>query len=220
MNKFLDIKICGQVSTGKSIVLKFIKDKLEEIGFVITVDSQDSDLIEKYTGHLQTEILKALSKEITINLSEIQLNRSSIKQILFPEKSMVTVNGQKGWLNRNGNFYPEELIESMDIINPIPITSKINEIEKEINLNELRQRYWYSKTNEFLLKNNVEQIMLFTGKNDKQCLEFCCTAKDIDDLKASLVVKTSKDEEILCNVGDYIVKLTDGSFNILRSIRE
>lgn len=28
MNKFLDIKIFGHASTGKSVILKFIKDKL------------------------------------------------------------------------------------------------------------------------------------------------------------------------------------------------
>lgn len=135
---------------------------------------------------------------------------------------MVTVNGQKGWLNRNGDFYPVELIKSMDIINPIPITNKLNEkIEQQLDLTEIYQYYWHhSKTNDFLLKNNVEQLMLITGENNKQCLEFCPTARYFNNLKESLVIKTSKGKDILCNVGDYIVKFTDGSFNILKSMKE
>jgi hypothetical protein len=27
---------------------------------------------------------------------------------LFPEEALTTVNGQRGWLNKNGTFYPED----------------------------------------------------------------------------------------------------------------
>jgi hypothetical protein len=30
---------------------------------------------------------------------------------IFPEEALTTVNGQRGWLNKNGTFYPEELVK-------------------------------------------------------------------------------------------------------------
>jgi hypothetical protein len=30
--------------------------------------------------------------------------------IAFPKEAMVNLNGKNGWLNKNGNFYPEEVV--------------------------------------------------------------------------------------------------------------
>ena len=29
----------------------------------------------------------------------------------FPEEALTTVNGQRGWLNKNGSFYPEDEVK-------------------------------------------------------------------------------------------------------------
>lgn len=54
---------------------------------------------------------------------------------------------------------------------------------------------------------------MYNGKNDKECLDFCSKARDLDDLKANLIVETYEGDK-LCNVGDYIAKFNDESFMV------
>lgn len=42
----------------------------------------------------------------------------------FPEEALTTVNGQRGWLNKNGNFYPEEEVKKA-LKNRLEILGKI-----------------------------------------------------------------------------------------------
>ena len=46
---------------------------------------------------------------------------------LFPEEALTTVNGQRGWLNKNGTFYPEEVVKKelgrrRELLNDITVT--------------------------------------------------------------------------------------------------
>ena len=57
----------------------------------------------------------------------------------------------------------------------------------------------------------IIEALLFTGKNDKECLEFCTTARDPIDKKPNLIIETLEGE-MLCSVGDYIIKGVEGEF--------
>lgn len=61
----------------------------------------------------------------------------------------------------------------------------------------------------------VEAIK-FTGHNDAECMQFCRNARDPVDIKANLIVPTLIGE-VLCNIGDWIVKYEDGKFDVLES---
>jgi hypothetical protein len=40
--------------------------------------------------------------------------------LLFPKEAMTEINGKKGWLNKNGDFFPEETVKTM--VSGIPVT--------------------------------------------------------------------------------------------------
>lgn len=65
----------------------------------------------------------------------------------------------------------------------------------------------------FRKKLEVIEAIQFTGHNDKDCLLFCPTARDPNDIKPNLIVVTMGGE-VLLSVGDWIVKNYSGSFAV------
>jgi len=72
-------------------------------------------------------------KEVDINRLLVSVDGKVIGKIeswspsIFPEEALVTVNGQRGWLNKNGTFYPEELVKKEikkrhELLNSMKIT--------------------------------------------------------------------------------------------------
>lgn len=62
------------------------------------------------------------------------------------------------------------------------------------------------------------ELIQFTGYNDKECIEFCPIATDPEEKEANLIIKNCFGENIKCNIGDYIIKYDDSSFNVLNDI--
>lgn len=58
----------------------------------------------------------------------------------------------------------------------------------------------------------------YSGKNDKQIMEFCPVARDPEDIKANLIIETPEGEK-LCSVGDIVLKTSEGLFYV-RSKKE
>jgi len=63
----------------------------------------------------------------------------------------------------------------------------------------------------FRKKPVIIEAMQFTGRNDKECLEFCPIARDPIDRKPNLIIPTLEGEH-LCSVGDFIIKGVKGEF--------
>lgn len=58
---------------------------------------------------------------------------------------------------------------------------------------------------------NVVEGIKFTGRNDKECLDFCPHARDPMDQRGNLILPTLV-EEVLVNPGDWIVRNSFGHF--------
>ncbi len=63
----------------------------------------------------------------------------------------------------------------------------------------------------YVKKPIVIEAVQFTGRNDKECLAFCPDARDPVDRKPNLIISTLEGE-MLCSVGDYIIKGINGEF--------
>ena len=48
---------------------------------------------------------------MTLRLNMNKQNMYTYTCTLFPKEAMTVVNGKKGWLNRNGDFYPEDVVK-------------------------------------------------------------------------------------------------------------
>lgn len=57
----------------------------------------------------------------------------------------------------------------------------------------------------------IIEAIQFTGHNDKECLNFCSSARDPIDTKPNLIIKTLEGD-MLCSVGDYIIRGIKGEF--------
>ncbi len=63
----------------------------------------------------------------------------------------------------------------------------------------------------FRKKSIIIEAIQFTGHNDKECLDFCPIARDPIDRMPNLIIPTLEGD-MLCNVGDWIIKGTAGEF--------
>lgn len=60
------------------------------------------------------------------------------------------------------------------------------------------------------------KAMLFTGKNDRECIKFCPGAKDPEELCPSLMVPVGNSGRYdFCPIGHYIVETLDGFFEVM-----
>lgn len=66
-------------------------------------------------------------------------------------------------------------------------------------------------TKRFRKKPVVIEAVRFTGRNDAECLAFCPSARDPVDRRPNLIIPTLEGE-MLCNVGDWIIKGVNGEF--------
>lgn len=62
----------------------------------------------------------------------------------------------------------------------------------------------------FRKKPIIIDAIQFRG-NDKECIEFCPTARDPDDRKANLIIPTLEGE-MLVSLGDWIIEGVNGEF--------
>ena len=79
MNTNLFITVNGHAGTGKSTITKIIKDALEEMGFEVNVENEDSYIID-FSMHQEERIKSIKEKFPKLTIKQNQLKTSSNKK--------------------------------------------------------------------------------------------------------------------------------------------
>ena len=93
----IEIQILGNVASGKSTLLRYIKECLEKADLLVEVKTFDEpqlqidqSLVFQRSEELQNKCLHSIKEVITI--SEIQINRLSLKDVKLTKSDIEELN--------------------------------------------------------------------------------------------------------------------------------